>query len=55
MEVLSISLGIFETTMNSIFQKPAPVKKEYVRANKASFTNNKITTKELMFGVQNQC
>ena len=42
-----ISFGIFKSTVDNILQKHAPIKKRYVRANQASFINNKIH-KEVM-------
>ena len=42
-----ISLGTFKSTVDNILQKHAPIKKRYVRANKASFMNSKIH-KEIM-------
>ena len=42
-----ISFGPFKSTVDSILQKHAPIKKRYVRANPASFINDKIH-KEVM-------
>ena len=47
MHELSKGYGTFNSTVNNIFQKHAPIKKRFVRANQASFINRKIH-KEIM-------
>ena len=42
-----ISFGTFKSTVDNMLPKHAPIKKRYIRANQASFINNKIH-KEIM-------
>ena len=42
-----VSYGIFNSTVDNILQKYAPIKKRYVRADQPSFMNSKIHKEEI--------